>query len=383
MKLNKIFTMFMVLFPILYIYNSGVLTLSVADIILVFLFLFLTLDMFNKKDNVRISNILLIIILFIIFQVLSYYLLNLINSESLMTTLRIILYYATCCLFVKEYFDFELGIEYLKRVALIAAIFWLVQYIFLNFFGIFIQGTLPFFKTEVDIYNKIMNTYSWTSYAYARPRSFFAEPSHFAVYEALGLLMYFSKYKSNDKISIIIIILSMFLSGSGMAMFLSVFVIFISSIEKIKKINKKMIVYLIAILFVCISLYPIYSKTNSFQTFYNRTFIEKDSTNGRFGNFMDAFSTDKRLYKVIIGEGIYKIADVEGQKYITSIPRVYTYFGIIGFIFFIILSFYCFYRLVGINRKVWFLLFVICFASEILFHNLSIIYLPFILKDSK
>ncbi len=383
MKLNRIFSLFIVMFPILYIYNSGILTLSIADIILIILIPILIFDMIKKKKRIRVDKFLLGTTFIILLQLLLYYLFNWLSSDSVMTTLRLILYYGTCSIFVKEYFDYELGIKYLKKVALIAAVYWILQYVLFNLFGIFIQGTLPFFKTEVDTYNNIMNNHMWTSYAYARPRSFFSEPSHFAVYEAISLIMYLFKYDPKEKVPIIIVLIAMFLSGSGMAMTLSAIVIVIYAIKNIKNLTMKKIAMILMIIIVVIMLYPFYSKTNSFQTFYNRTFVEKDSTKGRFGNFMTAFTEDKDFRKTIIGEGIYKIADVEGQDYITSIPRVYTYFGIVGFVIFIGLCIYNFYKLKGIRKYVWILLFAICFSSEILFHNLVMVYLPFIIKEYK
>lgn len=381
MKLNKIFSLFIVMFPILSIYNSGISTLSIADIILFALIPFLIFDIVKNKKKIKISRFLIGITFIIIFQLLLYYLFNWLTTDAVMTTLRIILYYGTSALFINEYFDYKLGIKYLKIISVIAAVYWLIQYILFNYFGVFIQGTLPFFKTEVDVYNNIMNNHMWTSYAYARPRSFFGEPSHFAVYEAIGLIMYLFKYEPKEKILIIIILLAMFLSGSGMAMILSAIVITIFAIKTLKTLTTKKIVVVVLIILGIIALFPVYSKTGAFQTFYNRTFVEKDSTNGRFGNFVNAFSTNKEIHEVLLGEGIYKIADVEGQNYITSIPRIYTYFGIIGFLIFAGLCIYNFYKLKGISKYVWILLFAICFSSEILFHNLVMVYLPFIIKE--
>lgn len=383
MELNKIFSLFIVMFPILYIYNSGILTLSIADIILIILIPILLIDMIKKKKKIKIDKLLFVIVIIIIMQLVLYYLFNWTLPDAVMTTIRLILYYGTCSIFVKEYFDYEFGMKCLKKVALIAALYWLMQYVLFNFFGIFVQGTFPFFKTEVDTYNNIMKNHMWTSYAYARPRSFFSEPSHFAVYEAISLIMLLFNYEPKDKATVIIVLTAMFLSGSGMAMTLSTIVIIIYTIKSLKKLTKKKVGFISAIILAILILYPIYSKTEAFQTFYNRTFIEKDSTEGRFGNFMSAFTADKDCREVIIGEGIYKIADVEGQKYITSIPRVYTYFGIVGFVIFIGLCIFNFYRLKGIRKYVWILLFSISFSSEILFHNLVMVYLPFIIKEYK
>lgn len=381
MKLNKIFTFLLIAFPILYIYNSGILSLSVADVLLIILFPILLVDMFTRKRKIKISLYMLGLTMLIVLQLAIYSFLGLTTSDTLLTTMRIVLYYTTCSIFVKEYFDFKLGMKYLKIIAFISACFWLIQYVLLNTFDIFIPGTIPWFKTEVDTYNKIMLTHSWTSYAYSRPRAFFSEPSHFAVYEALALLVYMFDYHPNEKPKILIVLLAMFLSGSGMAMILSVIVLTFVIFKSFKSITKKKIVIMLCTVVTALALYPVYSNTSAFKTFYNRTFVEKDSTNGRFGNFLTSFVEKKENREMLFGEGIYKIADVEGQNYITSIPRVYTYFGVFGFIIFVIIVIRNFIVLKGLKKYIWILLFAISFASEILFHNLVIVYLPFIIKE--
>ena len=121
MKLNKLFTLLMVIFPILSIYNSGILTLTIADIVLIVLIPFLVIDIIKKGKKIKISKFLFVITLIIIIQLLMYFLFDLLNLEAVMTTIRIILYYGTCSIFVKEYFDYELGIKYLKRIAFVSA----------------------------------------------------------------------------------------------------------------------------------------------------------------------------------------------------------------------------------------------------------------------
>lgn len=381
MNLKKIFTLLIIAFPILYIYNSGILSLSIADIFLIILFPFLIVDMIVNKKRIKVSNILLGISFLIIIQTGIYFLFGISSLDSILTTLRVILYYTSGALFIKEYFDYKFGIKCLKVISLIAAVYWLIQYILFNMFNIFIQGTIPGLKTEVDLYNSIMNAHLWTSYAYARPRSFFSEPSHFAVYEALSLLIYVYEFNSKDKKNVIIIMLSLFLSGSGMAMILLSIIFAFAIIKNLKKITKRKLSVAFLICMILVLLFPAYSKTNAFNTFYNRTFVEKDSTNGRFGNFKSGFSENNTALSLLFGKGIYKIADIEGQNYITSIPRVYTYFGIAGFIIFILVSTRNFMKYRGEKLAVWILLFSIFFASEIMFHNLIVVFLPFLLRE--
>ena len=153
--------------------------------------------------------------------------------------------------------------------------------------------------------------------------------------------------------------------------------------KKNTNIKIKTIIIGLSLVLVGVICLPSYFQTDSFQTFVSRTFIEKDSTNGRFGNFIGAFTEEKNSFAVLFGEGIYKISDTKKEKYITSIPRIYKYFGIIGFMLFLILSIFCFAKLRGISIYSWIILFMICFSSEILFNILVIIYLPFIVKGEK
>ena len=87
---------------------------------------------------------------------------------------------------------------------------------------------------------------------------------------------------------------------------------------------------------------------------------------------------------MIFGEGISKIADVKGQKYITSIPRIYKYFGIVGMAIFSILAINNFIKLRKNGWIAWVIVFCISFASEILFHSLLFVYAPYIIvKEEK
>ena len=291
------------------------------------------------------------------------------------------MYYITLAIFVKELFNLELGIKYYSIVSLFSSILYIIQFIALKLFNIFIPGTLPGFSTSADLYNAIMKAGAWTSSAYARPRSLFGEPSHFAVYVSLCLaILLLQNQKKNWKI-IIPITIAMLISGSGMAITLCSIAYIMFFIKNAYKISKKKILYAIcAIIVICPFLFY-YTKTESFNIFFNRTFIEKDSTEGRFGNFIDSFDFNKKTYEVIFGEGMYKIEDVEGQNYITSIPRIYTYFGVVGMIIFICLSIKNFIKLKGINFVSWFILFTIAFASEILFHNMMFVFIPYIIKE--
>lgn len=383
--LRKIFTIEVVLFPILYVYNFFK-TISVADFILLCLIPCLIIDTIANKKKLKINIPIFFISTLMVIQLFIYYIVGISSSDAVLTSLRIIIYYLVCSLFIGRYFDFNFGYSSFKYVTLIAAIFGLLQYFSFNFLGFYIQGTIPGLSTQIDSYNQMMNAGLWTSYAIARPRSFFLEPSHFSVYAILGLLFYLYENKKSDVYKIIIIVISILLSGSGMGIILLFILLIIFSIKRfkdLKKIGQKKFILLLFLLGVIFMMSPFYTKTEAFQTFFVRTFVEKDSTTGRFGNFTEAFNTNKDIFKIIFGEGMYKIADIPGQKYITSIPRIYTYFGVIGLFIFLILVVWNFLNLKGINFYTWLILFSISFASEILFHSLVIVFIPFIILNEK
>lgn len=382
--IRKAFTYLIVLFPLLSIYYSNISTLTIADILLFLILPLLLFYLFKNKVSIKISMFFLIVIFYMILQMLIYCVLGKMNNAAIFTTLRLILYYFTMCFFFKNFFDFQEGYKLYKKVAIISSLYFLFQFILLNLFDIFIPGTIPFFKSATDNYNSIMASHSWTSSAYARPRSFFTEPSHFAIYVGLCLAIMLLKKDKKDIKYIIIITVAMLLSGSGMAIILTIISYGLFLIKNIKKISKKVILITIIGIIICIPILNVYLKSESFNIFYTRTFVEKDSTEGRFGNFTLAFTSKKDTISTIFGEGAYKIADVEGQNYITSIPRVYTYFGILGMLFFVISMIYYLIKLKEINKLSLIVLLAISFAGEILFHNLLFTYTPYILcKESR
>ena len=64
--LKKIFTILLIIFPILYMYQTPILTLTVADVLLIILIPFLLIDMARKKIKISIYKPLGIVILYII-----------------------------------------------------------------------------------------------------------------------------------------------------------------------------------------------------------------------------------------------------------------------------------------------------------------------------
>ena len=386
MNLRKLFTILIVIFPILNIYQLGISSFTLADSLLLITIAFLILDIFKNKRKLNVSNIMLIIFLLIFVQMLIYSIMDINDINAVMTTLRIEFYYFVIALFFKDYFSTTYATKVFPIFATLSSCMLIIQYVAFYRYGIFIRGTVPFLKVNENLstYINIMSAGLWTSIPYTRPRSFFSEPSHFGVYVTMALELLLSNSNKKNWLAIIIITLGILLSGSTMAIILALLIIVINIIKLFfeiidtKKLKKKIIMIVIVTLAVSIPCLMAISKTTSFQVFYNRTFVSKDSTDGRFENFSYTFKEKKNVFYVIFGEGITKIEDTNGTKYITSIPRIYKYFGLVGIIISSGLLLYCFGKLKGLNLAAFIILFAISFSSEILFHSLLFVYMPYI-----
>ena len=130
--LKKLFTILLIIFPILYMYQTPILTLTVSDVLLITIIPFLLIDMARRKIKISIYKPLGIIVLYIIMQTLIIILLSNDSSTNpiIFSILRLLLYYSVLMLFGRTYFDIYLGIKFYRKVA----IFCLLFFIFANNF---------------------------------------------------------------------------------------------------------------------------------------------------------------------------------------------------------------------------------------------------------
>ena len=169
----------------------------------------------------------------------------------------------------------------------------------------------------------------------------------------------------------------MILSTSGTAIFLVIIIYLIYFVKNFKLILSKYAKQIILVTAAIVIILFIYSKTEHFQLFINRTFINGDSTEARFENY-DLIFNDNSIstIKKIFGNGILKIDD-----YIPSIPRIYFYFGVVGMIYFSFIFSKNLLKLRGVNWIATLILFILMFPTELFFGNFILLYAPFIYLD--
>lgn len=371
--IKKIYTILIIIYPILSVYMTPILTFSVADILLLLLLPFIFIDLIKEK-KVKVSIVMFGVLVYIILQLLIESLIQEDIKSQFLSTLRIILYYFSLALFTKNEFLKDYGVELYKKVAVFVSAFLILQIILSNF-GIYIQGTIPGLPVTEAIkeYNdtlKIGNV--------SRFRSLFNEPSHFAIYVllAFGFELLGNK-ESKNKTNLLILGISLLLSASSTAIITEIIIILLYILKNFKKISKKNIKNILLVIIMIILLFPIYSKTTYFKVFMERTIESDNAIEGRFGNYGIVLK-DLNYKNFIFGRGILKI-----DSYIPAFPRIFFYFGIIGMIFFSFISVRNFTMLKETKLITWIIMFILIFPTEFVFGQFILLYGSFLLYDKE
>lgn len=387
MKLKKILTILIVLLPILSLYSLPNSKVLIFDVIIAALYPIMFYDMLKRNEKIRrifywplCLPLLYIIIQCVILLGLSSY-----DSNSILfRSLHNVFYMFTVIFFIKQYFDIEFGLKVLCFTAVISTIYIIVQYVLINAIGYYLPGTLPFFKTVVDEFNKTI----MESGLKIRPRAFFSEPSAYSCFIALFLIIdLFSgrKRKFTDYILDILVSVGLLLARSTTGYLLGFIIWGLWGFKTFKKsIKNKPWFLLLSMILIPLILYFIV-QTESFSIFINHTFGTGDEVWGtgvinRIENYVYAFSTNGlSSFEILFGRGMQM-----PDYYIPGIPRLFYYFGFIGILLWIYTYLYIFLDSNCDQKRVLALMIVIAFFGDSLFGINYLIYFPFIitLKNS-
>ena len=375
--MKKLFTLFIVLFHFFYLFATPIATLSVADVFLIIFVIILSLHSARYK-KLTISKIGCALCFYIAIHCLMIVMVNT-GSDALsiiLPTLRIILYYFTVALFSKDYFDPVLGLKAYKWAAVISTIFLIIQIIVLNIFGQYIPGNifgLPLLNQDLADFDARMLAGDIGH----RPRSFFSEPSYYAIYVLLYLGIDLLALKKHDTKVIVLLTIGLLLSCSGTGIFSAAVIYIVFFIKNFRLNDRKVLMSsFLALVVLCLGL-AIFTRSNSFQTFYDRTFVDETSMIGRFGTYENVFiNNNDSMGTILFGRGVEKI-----DEYIAGVPRIYYYFGYIGMIVLLVLLIYSFKKKQCVNKTVLFLLIILSPGTEMLFSYMILPYSAFLVSD--
>lgn len=374
--LKKLYSTILIMAPILCIYGIGISTITFFD----FLLFSLNIIMMFQLLLIGKIKIFLNIIPYGIY-VFTTMIFNIYDSELVLRSLRYIFYILNIIVFVKNYFDYDIGVKVYRIVARISTIFLMIQIISNKLLGIYLPGvitSLPLVDTDMLNYSEVFQMSQ-----VKRCMAFFAEPSHYAIF----ILGYFSiiLFDKNRRHNIskllfesIFLSIGIVLSTSilGVAVMICIWIIWLIFNYR-EFISKPYMLIIIIALFSI--LYMLLSDTTAFKYVTDSSVIERQSS-GRFDGYSFINSDYITPVQKIFGQGMTK----KGMDvYLPSYPIIIFYFGYIGLIL-LISSFIPYILRLKYSTTLHLLIcmFAISIGSEILVGNFIMIFFPLIISST-
>lgn len=211
-KFRKIYALLIVMFPILSVYSSGINSLSIADFLLILVFIFGISIFFLSEKKIRVENIVLLILSMYILAIFSIQYTEF-ADVSLFSTFRYLLYLLTI-IFLYEQFDILYALKVLRYLTVIVSIYIIIQFIFFKLFTIILPNYLSFLSIMDQ--NFLVENRNMYFLQFYRPTSIFLEPTHYVQFCLPYLfIILFDKERKNN-IEAIIIVLGILVSGSSL-----------------------------------------------------------------------------------------------------------------------------------------------------------------------
>ncbi len=379
-RISKFFTSLIVLYPILIIYRINIASfrLSLADVILLSVLPYMAMKMILKrKINLNFSFLLVFIYCGI------HYITN-VHTAEISDTMHFLIVLFILCFFVNVYFDKEYAIQIFIKVGIVSSIYLLFQFIMLKLLGLYIPGTIPFIPAVTSTSGAI------------RPFSFFSEPSAFGLYNSFVLVtILFNKNFTNKKRFkfAIIISISLLASVSTTSICLMLIAWLLWLISRQEELNRKAKIVLI-FGFMLVLIIPFAElKYGIVSEIYNHSFVglasgKENMAKGlqhRIGDTALAldYYSDKGWNSRLFGQGIVEINEVLDSDFIPTVGRINIFYGIVGYFIFGFLFFNTFIKSGKYGRAILIIAFVVSFFAEILFGQMMLWYMPYILGWSK
>jgi hypothetical protein len=358
--------------------------LTIGDFVLFFILIFLSVKILFLNDF-RISRFCLILLIVTSCHLIFYVaLFQDLNSECLYKTGHYLFPLFIFTFFTKNFFDYEFALSAYKKVAVISALFLILQFILAIFTGFYLSGAIPFLEANYSFEAE----YHGRELYVQRFRSFFSEPSVMAMYLCvyLSLSIYNEKNKLRNFIPEIIITIAVLLSksSSGVGMLIIIWGIwFFSYYKKLPNALKKR--FSIVLLFFIFFIIWICYKADIFQFIYEHIIDDSESNiqmskgvYGRIGNALDFNYESLSALQKLFGSGMVSL-----EMFMPGYLRVFLYFGIWGLFVFAGGYLYLFFRSKG-GKKILILCIIIAnFFGDVMFGVASMFYFPYIFASVK
>ncbi|MCZ8532019.1 hypothetical protein [Psychrobacillus psychrodurans] len=390
MRINKLFTIFLMFFQLLILYATPIPGLSVADILLIIMYPFLILSVIRKNETlIKVRYFPLMI--FFVYIIMQYLFICFIKdtsflNETFMRTIRFLFYLFTVIFIAPQIYDVKLGMRVLKYISLVSTFFLFFQILVVKFMGVYIPGTvpgLPLMRVELEEFNQYIMQATYL----IRPRSLFAEPAHYASYVACFLVLglFTKKNKKREYIPELIVTIGLVTSNSATGMIAAGVIWSSWGIHKIlsvnlNKINLGMLLsttILTPILFICVissSYLPIFIE----RVFGGAQGFGGSALIGRMGNFGEAFSVGNlSVFEILFGRGMIDIID-----YIPAVPTLFLYYGLVGLSLFLMILLVTFYIVELRAKIILILVFILSLGGDAIFGPNCLFFFLFLMNGN-
>lgn len=332
--LTKVFTILLVLYPIVYVYDSPIGSLCLADVLLLLLYPFLLLNLLKKKV-IKINKGLLFLLFFVFVNLLIIPFFHISDIGLIIRNQgHFIIVLTTLAIFTPNLFRKEFGIKLLCCVSLVSSLYLIAQVVLLHVFGIALGAHLPFLTANISVNGHI------------RPFAFFSEPAAFGMFNAVGLntVIALKPYKEKlNQMSEMIITLAMLLSLSSTAVALLVIVWLWYLVPTLCKKHGSFKIKPITVgaFFAVVILFIVANSKMDIISFIYRHVAPESNGNmaagvyGRVGNI----SSMKSDYSFNICEVIFGHGMIDLTLFLPATARTYLYYGVVGCIVLILYFF--------------------------------------------
>ncbi|QGS37382.1 hypothetical protein FOB80_07790 [Aerococcus viridans] len=332
---DKIFTLSILLLPILNVYLVGV---PLGDL-LIFMGLVLV-SLSNKTIHSKISksSFYLTILLIIHFLIYSFIQDNYFK-ESILNYLHLIFHLSVLTFFVKSHFHFEFAIKAMKNISIFSTVYILIQGIVLKLFNVYIPGHLSFLQLtneRISEFNVLASDKYYQSQVVIRPRSIFEEPAHYAMYIVIFLAIYLVVEKNKKKLNRTLGFLTMGVivsnSSTGLILLTILWIYFLFS--RFKENGYKINYYLFIFIILSIPfLILILNNSGDYLYAITRLFDSKGvsiSVINRVGGYFEMKNSLSRfsIFELFSGKGFTDNLDI--SSYLPGYGSLFYYFGLMG-----------------------------------------------------
>lgn len=198
-RISKLYTMLVLILPVTNIYASPFPSISIGEIIILFMMVVCLFDMFRTKTlYIDMTPFLSYLLYALIISVLcgcwftinctSYFM-----RDSVERMFRDGFYFAIVIMFSPKYFNFEFGKKMLDKISFFLCAFVITQFLVYSATRIYIPGVIPWLKTTIsggftgaELSAKFVATASIDGFV--RAPGFFSEPAVVAQFLSVSLL---------------------------------------------------------------------------------------------------------------------------------------------------------------------------------------------------